>query len=102
MTYEEIVQRAEDVFNFLEEEINTFGELHNPSWVDAYKASFGLKGRSIAQFIRAFRETGLYFDINEVEGAYYEILSISNYCNEGLSLVERNLLRELLNKVSPP
>ncbi len=98
MNYRLIEDRAETIFEILEDKINYGYETNSPDLLDAYKATFGLKAKSISQYCRAFRDSGLSFNISSVEAIYEEYA----HCLEGykgLSFEEKEILRELLYKV---
>jgi hypothetical protein len=97
-TFELIRRRAEIIYDILDDKINFGIEEIDPSAINAFKASFVLREKSISKFKRAFRESGLYFDLYEVEETY------DNYSDElpgprGLMNEERNLLEEVQSNV---
>lgn len=98
MNYELIKKRAEAIFDQIEDKINYGYDMDSPYLLDAYKATFGLKVKSISQYVRAFSDTGLVFSISSVEIVYEEY---ADYLEgfKGLSPAEKDILRELLDLV---
>lgn len=98
MEYELIQERADIIFSLIEDKINYGYELGNGDLLDAYKATFALKNKSISLFKRAFRDSSLDFCISSVEAVY------EDYCLEipgpsELTWQEKEILRELLDSV---
>jgi len=98
MNYELIKERAEVIFDCIEERIHYGYEMDSPYLIDAYKAAFALKNKSVAQYCRAFRDSGLEFSITSVE-AIYEEFSNQFEGHKGLSWQEKELLQELLTLI---
>jgi hypothetical protein len=98
MNYEEIRERAEVVFDYIEDKINYGYEEDGTDLLDAYKATFALKHKSIAQYKRAFRDSNLEFCIGSVEAIYEDYaFALSGY--SGLAWEEKEILRELLDNI---
>jgi hypothetical protein len=98
MNYKSIKERAEIIFDIIEDKLNYGYDLGNTDLLDAYKASFSLKNRSVSLYKRAFRDSPLEFCISSVEAIYEE------YCDElpgfkGLTWDEKEVLRELLDLI---
>tara|TARA_R110002049_G_scaffold265924_1_gene442040 strand:- start:5921 stop:6241 length:321 start_codon:yes stop_codon:yes gene_type:complete len=92
-------ERAEIVHEILEERIESGYDLGNGDYLDAYKASFALKNKSISLYRRAFAESDLNFLISSVE-AIYESFSIDLPGPGELTWGEKQILRELLNNIN--
>jgi hypothetical protein len=89
-----IQQRAEIIYDLLDEKINYgYGE-SSPDYLDGLKAAFAIKNKSFKQFKRAFRESGLYFDIGSVE-ATWEDFSSEIPGPSCLTTEEKSILYEL-------
>lgn len=99
MDYEMIRERAEIVHELIEERIESGYDLGNGDYLDAYKASFALKSKSISLYKRAFIDSDLNFLISSVE-AVYETFSIDLPGPGELTWEEKQILRELLNSIN--
>jgi len=99
MDYELIQERAEIVHTLIEEKIERGYELGNGDYLDAFKASFALKTKSISLYKRAFKESDLNFLISSVE-AVYESFSIDLPGPGDLTWEEKQILKELLNSIN--
>ena len=96
MNYETIRERAEIIFSLIEEHLNYNYDLDRPDLIDAYRATFALKNKSLNMYRRAFDENEGDYSISSVEAVY------EDYCHElpgyqGLAQEEVGLLREFLN-----
>ena len=91
-----IQERAEILFDFIEEKLNYGYDYDNPDMLDAYKACFALKNRSVRQYVRAFKDSCLTFDIHSVEAIYEEFCDMLP-AYQGLTSQEKDILRELLD-----
>ena len=94
-----IQERAEILFEFFEEKFNYGYDYDNPDMLDSYKACFALKSRSVKQYVRAFKDSCLTFDIGSVEAVYEEFCDmLPGY--QGLASQEREILHELLDTIN--
>ena len=99
MDYQLIKDRAEIVFDYIEDKINYGYEVNGTEMLDAYKACFALKNKSISQYCRAFRDSNLDFCILSVEEVY-ENYAFALEGPKGLAWEEKEILRELLNTIN--
>lgn len=99
MNREQIRERAETVFDYIEDKINYGYEVDGTDLLDAYKATFALKNKSITQYCRAFRDSNLDFCISSVE-VVYEDYAYALEGHKGLAREEKEILRELLDAVN--
>ena len=94
-----ISERAEIVYCLIEEKIDRGYELGNSDYLDAFKASFALKTKSISLYKRAFIDSDLNFLISSVE-AVYESFRIDLPGPGELTWEEKLILRELLDTIN--
>jgi len=96
--YELIKERAEILYELLDERVN-FGHGHCPiDYLDGFKVAFALKNKSIKLFKKAFRQSGLDFDLSSVEVVYEDFAhELPGY--KGMMDEEREIINELKQKL---
>lgn len=101
MDYELIRERAEIIYDLIEEKIDHGFDLSNSDLTEAFRATFALKSKSISLYKRAFMDSGLNFDIESVDAVYESFsLELRGYGPGELTFEERQILRELLNSIN--
>lgn len=103
MKYYIIQQRAETLYEFLDEKFAS-GEIERiAQHLHAFKASFLLKSKSISKYIDAFEHAGTYFCIKEADLIYEEYADLIPG-HQGLTEEEKSLLfegRKLIEDTAP-
>ncbi len=99
MSHELIKERAEVLHDILEQYIDNYEDHLSYNFLDAFKATFALKHRSISLYRRAFQQQGLAFDISAVNECF---LQFAQYLPgpRGLMDEEKEILRYLKNNTS--
>ncbi len=93
-----IQKRAEILHEILDGEINRGSRFIPQDYYDAFKATYALKERSIGRYKKAFKQSGLDFDIPSVEVAY-EDFGEQLPGIIGLMVDERAALKELKRRL---
>lgn len=96
--YDLINKRAEVLYDILDDLINFSVDEIEDNAMDALKATFVLRERSISRFERAFAQFGLFFDVYDVE-EYYERFSSELPGPNGMMIEEKELLEEVKLKL---
>jgi hypothetical protein len=99
MHFELIRERAEIIYELIEEKIDRGLEMESGDYLDAFKATFALKSKSIRNFKRAFEGGDLNFCIMSVE-AVYENFSMEIPGPGDLTWDEKEILRQLQNSIN--
>jgi hypothetical protein len=99
MNFELIRERAEIIYEMIEEKIDRGFEMDNGDYLDAFKATFALKSKSIRLFRKAFEGGELNFCIMSVE-AVYESFSMDIPGPGDLTWDEKEILRQLLDSIN--
>jgi len=98
MQHELIQRRAELLYDQIDMRVND-SYTHIPyAFIDGLKATFALSRKSIRLYLNTFYSQGPEFDLSNVESCYEEF-SDSIPGPRGLTTIERNLLRELQEKI---
>jgi len=93
-----IQERAEILYDLLDERVS-YGQGHCPiDYLDGFKVAFALKNKSIKLFKKAFKQSGLDFDLSSVEVVYEDFAhELPGY--KGLMNEEREIINELKQKL---
>ena len=89
-----VIQRAEIIYDLIDERINDSFDVCPHDFIEAMKASFAIKGRSLALYRRAYKDTNMEIDIRCVANVYAELSEFIPGPN-GLSSIEVQLIEEI-------